>query len=117
MDEARSHSSWLRQWAPTFAVLVPLLTATYYLGSELAHMDQGQAELKMGFARLETRMGAMETRMDAMESRMDTLTVRVETLVDEIRAELRENRVVASRLQDNVANVRERVSAIEARQG
>lgn len=88
MDEARSHSSWLRQWAPTFAVLVPLLTATYYLGSELARMDQGQADLKVGFARLETRMGAMETRMgrmetrmDAMESRMDTLTVRVETLV------------------------------------
>ena len=63
MGEGKTDLRWLRQWAPTFAVLVPQLTATYYLGSELVRMDQSQADLKAGLAQLETRM---ETRMDAM---------------------------------------------------
>lgn len=71
MSEGKTDLRWLRQWAPTFAVLVPLTAATYYF----------------------------------------------ETLFGEVGAELRENRAAGSRLQDSVANVYERVSALEARQG
>ena len=55
--------------------------------------------------------------MGTMETRMGTLTARVESLFGEVRAELRENRAAGSRLQDSVANVRARVSILEARQG
>lgn len=64
MNLAKPDSSWLRQWgADLRGARAPCIPETCYLGSELARMDQGQADLKVGFARLETRMGAMETRM------------------------------------------------------
>ena len=88
---------WLSQWAPTFAVVVALLAAvvpaSFHLGGELARLggeidrlDEGQAELKAGQARLEARM---------------------ESLFAELRNELRADRAA-------LADVRERVSALEA---
>ena len=81
---------WLSQWAPTFAVVVALLAAvipaSFHLGGEIARLDEGQAELKAGLARLEARM---------------------ESLFAELRAEMRADRAT-------LANVRERVSALEA---
>lgn len=99
MNEAKQDWRWLRQWAPTFAVLVALLAAvvpaSFQLGGELARLDQGQSELKAGLVRLETRM---------------------ETLFGQLREEIRANRAEISRVQESVADVRERVSALEARE-
>ena len=128
---------WLSQWTPTFAVLVALLAAVVpasfhlggemgRLGSELGRLDEGQAELKAGLVRvearvdslaerMETRMDAfetrMETRMDAfetrMETRMDGFATRMESLLGELREDLRKGGA-------DMANLRERVTALEA---
>lgn len=132
---------WLSQWTPTFAVLVALLAAVVpasfhlggemgRLGSELGRLDEGQAELKAGLVRVEKRVDSlaerMETRMDSfetrMETRMDAFEARMETRMDavatrfeahmeallgELRDDLREG-------QADMANVRERVTALEA---
>lgn len=74
------------------ALLAAVVPAAFYLGGELARLDQGQADLKAGLARLETRMDSMTTRM--------------ETLFAEIRTELRENRAEVAKVQDSVAAVR-----------
>lgn len=103
MNEANQDWRWLPQWAPTFAVLVALLAAvvpaSFHLGGQLARLDQGQSELKAGLVRLETRLEA-----------------RVETLFGQLRDEIRANRTEISRVQESVADVRERVSALEARE-
>ena len=117
---------WLSQWTPTFAVLVALLAAVVpasfhlggemgRLGSELGRLDKGQAELKAGLLRVEARVDSlaerMETRMDAfetrMETRMDAFATRMESLLGELREDLREG-------QAGMANLRERVTALEA---
>ena len=99
MNEAKQDWRWLPQWAPTFAVLVALLAAvvpaSFHLGGELARLDQGQADLKAGLVRLETRM---------------------ETLFGQLRDEIRATRAEISNVQESVADVRERVSALEARE-
>lgn len=99
MNEAKQDWRWLPQWAPTFAVLVALLAAvvpaSFHLGGELARLDQGQSDLKAGLVRLEARM---------------------ETLFGQLRDEIRANRTEISRVQESVADVRERVSALEARE-
>ena len=121
---------WLSQWTPTFAVLVALLAAvvpaSFHLGGEMGRLDEGQAELKAGLVRvearvdslaerMETRMDAfetrMETRMDAfetrMETRMDGFATRMESLLGELREDLRKGGA-------DMANLRERVTALEA---
>ena len=97
---------WLPQWAPTFAVVVApfaaVVPASFHLGGELAclggeidRLDEGQAELKAGQARL--------------EARLDSLAMRMESLLGELRTEMRADRAA-------LADVRERVSALEGRQ-
>ena len=96
MSERKRDWDWLPQWAPTFAVLVALLAAvvpaSFYLGGELARLDQGQADLKAGQARLETRL---------------------DRSFAELREERREDRAEMSRVLESLADVRERVSALE----
>ena len=100
MSETKRDWRWLPLWAPTFAVLVALLAAVvpaaFYLGGGLARLDQGVADLKAGQARLESLF---------------------DELREELRADLRENRAAMSEVQASVADVRERVSALEAGQG
>ena len=110
---------WLSQWTPTFAVLVALLAAvvpaSFHLGGEMGRLDEGQAELKAGLVRVEARVDSlaerMETRMDAfetrMETRMDAFATRIESLLGELREDLRKG-------QADTANLRERVTALEA---
>lgn len=113
---------WLPQWTPTFAVLVGLLAAvvpaSFHLGGEMARLDHGQTELKAGLARVETRVDTlatrmdslvtrMETRMDAFETRMDAFETRIESLLGRMHQDVRED-------STEVANLRERVAALEA---
>ena len=117
---------WLPQWTPTFAVLVALLAAVVpasfhlggemsRLGSEIRRLDEGQTELKAGLARLESRVDSlgtrMETRMEAfetrMETRMDAFEARIESLLGRMHQDVRED-------STEVANLRERVAALEA---
>ena len=99
--DAKQRWRWLPQWAPTFAVLVALLAAvvpaTFYLGGEIAGVKADVAGVKDGLDRVEARMDSMEARMDSMEARMVAL----------FADQLRDNR-------RDVADVRERVSALEA---
>ena len=106
---------WLSQWTPTFAVLVALLAAVVpasfhlggemgRLGSELGRLDKGQAELKAGLLRVEARVDSLAERM---ETRMDAFETRIESLLGELREDLRKG-------QADVANLRERVTALEA---
>lgn len=88
MNEA---GQWLAQW-PIWALVALLVSAVFYAGrlaQRVGGLEQGQADLKAGVGRLETRM---------------------ETLFAELRDELR----AMSRDQ---AMARERVSALEARDG
>ena len=86
---------WLPQWAPTLAVLVALLaavvSATFYLGGEIAGVKADVAGVKDGLARVEARIDSMETRMVAL-----------------FADQLRDNR-------RDVADARERISALGAR--
>ena len=99
---------WLSQWTPTFAVLVALLAAvvpaSFHLGSELGRLDRGQAELKAGLLRVEARVDSLAERM---ETRMDAFETRIESLLGELREDLRKG-------QADMANLRERVTALEA---
>ena len=86
------------EWAPTLAVLVALLAtvvpATFHLGGldqRLAGVEADVAGVKDGLARVEARIDAMETRMVAL-----------------FADQLRDNR-------RDVADARERISALEAR--
>ena len=88
MNEA---GQWLAQW-PIWALVALLVSVVFYAGrlaQRVGGLEQGQADLKAGVGRLETRM---------------------ETLFAELRDALR----AMSRDQ---AMVRERVSALEARDG
>lgn len=117
---------WLPQWTPTFAVLVGLLAAvvpaSFHLGGEMSRLDHGQTELKAGLARVETRVDTLATRMDSlvtrMETRMDAFETRMETRMDafEARIESLLGRMHQDVREDSteVANLRERVAALEA---
>ena len=94
-DSKQGWRRWLPQWAPTLAVLVALLAAvvstTFYLGGEIAGVKADVAGVKDGLARVEARIDSMETRMVAL-----------------FADQLRDNR-------RDVADARERISALEAR--
>ena len=79
---------WLSQW-PDWALVVLLVTAVFYA------------------SRLVQRVGGLEGRIEQGLARLET---RIETLF----GELRENRADVSKAQADVADVRERVSALEA---
>ena len=100
--------NWLPQWAPTFAVLVALLAAVvpaaFYLGGELARLDQGQADLKAELSSLEARL---ETRLDALFAELREIRA-------ELREDRREHRAELSKVQDDLAAVSERVAVLEA---
>ena len=89
---------WLPQWAPALTLLGALVSAVFYVGGELKRLDY----LEQGQLRL-------EQRIDRMEARMET---RMETLFGELRAELRADR---RNTGNDVANLRERVSALETK--
>ena len=94
-DDSKGWRRWLPQWAPTLAALAALLaavvTATFYLGGEIASVKADVAGVKDGLARVESRIDTMETRMVAL-----------------FADQLRDNR-------RDVADARERISALEAR--
>lgn len=79
---------WLSQW-PIWALVVLLVTAVFYAG------------------RLAQRVGGLEGRLEQGLARLEA---RIETLF----GELRENRADVSKAQADVADVSERVSALEA---
>ena len=96
---------WLPQWAPALAVLGGLASAVFYVGGELTrlnHLEQSLDQLEQGQLRLEQRL---EDRIARMETRM-------EALFGELRAELRDDR---RNIGNDIANLRERVSALEAK--
>ena len=106
--DAKQDWHWLPQWAPTFAVLVALLAAvvpaSFYLGGELARLDQGQADLK-------AELASVETRLDA---RLDALLAELRELRVELREDRRENRAQGAKMQEDLAAVSERVAILEA---
>lgn len=106
--DAKQDWHWLPQWAPTFAVLVALLgavvPASFYLGGELARLDQGQADLKAELASVETRL----------DTRLDALFAELRGLRTELREDRRENRARAAKMQEDLAAVSERVAILEA---
>lgn len=80
----------LVQWAPTVAVVVALLVAVVPALRYLGGVDARLAGVEAGLVRVEARIDTMETRMAAL-----------------FADQLRDNR-------RDVADVRERVSALEA---
>ena len=95
--------AWLPQWAPAVTVLCALVSAVFYVGGELKRLDH----LEQGLLQLEQRLEQRITRMEA----------RMETLFAELRDEIREIREDRRNVANDIADLRERVSALEAKDG
>ena len=79
-DSQLPNRPWWQEWAPMLALLGGMISATFYIGGELKHLDhlqQGQ--------------------------------LRLEGLIGELRDEQRDT-------NNNITNMRERVSVLEAKQ-
>ena len=102
-DDSKQRWRW-PEWAHLVVLLVTVASATYYLGSELSGVKADVAGVKAGLDRVEGRVKAdvagVADRVEAMETRMVAL----------FADQLRDN-------QRDVADMRERVSALEAREG
>ncbi len=102
-DDSKQRWRW-SEWAHLVLLLVTVASATYYLGSELSGVKTDVAAVEASLARVESGVKAdvagVADRVEAMETRMVAL----------FADQLRDN-------QRDVADMRERVSALEAREG
>ena len=108
MNGEKRDLHWLMQWAPTFAVILALLAAVvpaaFYLGS----LDQR-------LARVEGRMEMLVTELrDGLAELRTELRGEMADLRTELRDARREDRGDVAKVRDEVADVRERVTALEA---
>ena len=91
----------IERWAAVAAVVLALVVATFYLGEELGGVKADVAAVRADVAAVKADVkadvGRVEARIDSMETRLVAL----------FADQLRDNR-------RDVADVRERVSALEA---
>ena len=128
MNGEKRDLHWLMQWAPTFAVILALLAAVvpaaFYLGSldqRLARvegrMEMLVTELRDGLAELRGEMAQLRTELRGEMAELRTeLRGEMAELRKEVRDERREDRADVAKLRAEVADVRERVTALEAAQ-
>ncbi len=95
-DVSKQRWRW-PEWAHLVVLLITVASATYYLGSEISGVKAGLARVESG---VKADVAGVADRVEAMETRMVAL----------FADQLRDNR-------RDVADMRERISALEAREG
>ena len=95
-DVSKQRWRW-PEWAHLVVLLITVASATYYLGSEISGVKAGVARVESG---VKADVAGVADRVEAMETRMVAL----------FADQLRDNR-------RDVADMRERISALEAREG
>lgn len=113
-DTAKERWRW-PEWTHLVVLLITVASATYYLGSELSGVKAGLdrvesgvkadvAGVQAGLDRVKADVAGVVDRMEAMETRMEAMETRMVALFAD---QLRDNR-------RDVADMRERISALEA---